>query len=617
MWVHENCKTANNRLNDMDTLLAWRKILATLGLSDWPCENFTGDVMKLVSDADRHLMLHTLFKVNVLRSNSDGIGSRISLQPSTTYLKRYTTWAGPKTKGSYEGIIARAMRLHCNNSTAVRNAKQIFRLEGMLERLSYVDTSMMAKFAIKQMSHIQALITNEHWDWVRYFFFLFGNNTITGSTMVFIEDPAFFARFSLLFDDRDYGTAIANYVGFKTMVTFSAFLPGDYRFLNELDPGYDIMLADSKIVDSKLVTCTLLVEKMFRYGVGIAAKLSLSKEFATTYLTHYEEQLAAIFGEARRVVKGLLRSRLSWFSEQDADQAMRKLDRMTLVLGTEDNFAQYEIYRQTPPLAAFNNGKGVLETVFAILSHASSVYWGALSNDSRRAKAAYDNAYSTSVFESESEYQPTDNFVFVPTATVSQLSTLSHKIPVLLYPVILTQLVRGVLRALVQSNAFFKDGVSSKTWWGNDSVDDYNNITECLQQQYRSSATLDGDADAGVVHGRSTLAQRENDFLDNAVLWPLYLLYERASLRQNATRLFYWRNDERVNSKALFFYNYASAFCVESDKASRRKQRRLVMTPAKSRLNVPLSNFPPFLQAFSCPTPGKLQSRCSVWKDVH
>ncbi|KAH9368235.1 hypothetical protein HPB48_011555 [Haemaphysalis longicornis] len=254
MWVHEKCKTPNNRLNDTDTLLAWRKILATLGLSDWPCESFTGDVVKLASDADRHLMLHTLFTVNVLRNNSDGIWPRISLQPPTTYLKRYTTWAGPNTKGSYESVIARAMRLHCNNRTAVRNAKQIFRLEGMLESLSYVNTSMMAEFAIKQMTRIQALITNAHWDWVRYFLFLFGNKTITGSTMVFIEDPAFFARFPLLFDDRDYGTTIANYVGFKTMVTLSAFLPSDYRFLNELDPGYDIMLADSKIVDSKLVT---------------------------------------------------------------------------------------------------------------------------------------------------------------------------------------------------------------------------------------------------------------------------------------------------------------------------------------------------------------------------
>ncbi|KAH9368234.1 hypothetical protein HPB48_011554 [Haemaphysalis longicornis] len=225
---------------------------------------------------------------------------------------------------------------------------------------------------------------------------------------------------------------------------------------------------------------------------------------------------------------------------------MRKLDSMTLAFGTEDNFAQYEQYRQTPPLAAFKNGKGVLETVFAILSHASSVYWGALSNESRRARAAYDNAYSASVFEWESEYQPANNFVFVPTAAVGHLSSLSNKIPVQLYPVILSQVVRAVLRALVQSNAF-NDGVSSKTWWSNDSVDDYNNITECLQQQYRSSATLDGDADAGVVHGRSTLAQRENDFLDNAVLWPLFLLYERASLRQNVTRLSYLHNDERVS----------------------------------------------------------------------
>ncbi|KAH9368233.1 hypothetical protein HPB48_011553 [Haemaphysalis longicornis] len=295
---------------------------------------------------------------------------------------------------------------------------------------------------------------------------------------------------------------------------------------------------------------------------------------------------------------------------------MRKLDSMTLAFGTEDNFAQYEQYRQTPPLAAFKNGKRVLETIFAILSHASSVYWGALSNDSSRAEAAYDNAYSASVFEWESEYQPANNFVFVPTAAVGHLSSLSNKIPVQLYPVILSQVVRAVLRALVQSNAFFKDGVSSKAWWSSDSVSEYNNISQCLQQLYKRSATLDGDADAGVL-GRSTVAQRENDFLDNAVLWPLFLLYERASLRQNASRLFYWRNDERVSSRELFFYNYASAFCVESDKASQREQRRLAMTPAKSRLNVPFSNFPAFLKTFSCPSPGTLQSRCSVWKAVH
>ncbi|KAK8761293.1 hypothetical protein V5799_027441 [Amblyomma americanum] len=603
MWVHEKCKTAHAT---GDALSAWMKILDALQLSDWPYVRFTGDVVKLVSTGDRYLMLQTLFRVNVLRNTGTDGKSQILLKAPVTFLKRYIALTRSNATKHYQEMIVRALTMYRNSTVGAIAGSHISRLEVALENLTYLE-NVGTDYAIKDLWSIDMLSKSDHWDWLRYMQLLFNTErAITGSTFMFVEDPPFFARLSTVFDAEDYATAVANYVGFKAMVTFSPFLPSDYRFLYEFAHGHEI-----SHVDPQLVACSLLLEKMYRYGVGIAAKLTLGKEFANVYRTHHDEQFAALFNETRTVIRDLLQSGRSWFSNEDVKPAQRKLDGMKIVFGTQHNFIQYEGYRQTPALA-LDSKNSVLGTVFAIFSYASSIYWDALSSTGKQT-AAYDNAYASSAFDWSSEYQPTNNLVFVPNGVVGFLSLVSNKIPFQLYPVVLAHVTRAALQALLRSNSLFDDRMEPRKWWSAESTGAHENITECLQRLYEAAVANEEVAEAWAP-SRFSMARRDADFLDHAVLRPLYGIYEQALSKFNATRLFYQLPESRVTSRELFFYNYASAFCDGGNKASWRLQRSLGITPSKLRVNVPLMNFPPFVRTFSCSDRMPEKPRCEVWK---
>ncbi|KAH7959944.1 hypothetical protein HPB49_015301 [Dermacentor silvarum] len=365
--------------------------------------------------------------------------------------------------------------------------------------------------------------------------------------------------------------------------------------------------------DTQLAACSVLLEKMYRYGVGIAAKLTSNREFANVYRTHHDDQLAALFNKMRVTIRDMLQSRRSWFSQDDIATAQRKLENMTFVFGTQDNFVQYEDYRRTPTLALKSN-ESVLETVFAIFSHASSIYWSALGNGAGgNVTAAYDNAYTASVFEWGSEYQPTNNLVFAPNGLVGFLSTISSTIPFQLYPAVVAPLLKASLQALLRSNSLFDDRMLPRKWWSAESVGAYENVTQCLRRQYEAAENASSASNAtSWAPSRFSVARLEEDFLDNAVLWPLYELYEQALIEYNATRLYYALPFVHVSTREMFFYNYAWLFCDKAIASSRKLQQSLGMSPAKLRLNVALSNFPPFLKTFSCMA--KKQQRCEVWK---
>ncbi|XP_075540075.1 neprilysin-2-like [Dermacentor variabilis] len=478
IWVHEKCMTASGK---GDALHAWAKILDVLGLSGWPLLKFAGDLVTLVSSGDRYLMLHTLYRVILLRSAHRRGPPQIILKRPLTYLERYVSRSRSATAKRYEDIIVHALNLSGNKTVGDIAGKQILRLEEALQRLTYLD-SKHAEYPPNDLWPINTLPKSAHWDWLRYMRLLFKTDThITESSVVYLEDPLFFTRLSSIFNTTDDETAVANYVGLKALITVSPFMPADYRTLYEFDLGSDI-----DHFDTQVAACSVLLEKMYRYGVGIAAKLTSNREFANVYRTHRDDQLGAMFNKMRATIRDMLQSRRSWFAKDDIATAQRKLENMTFVFGTQDNFVQYEDYRHTPTLALKSDG--VLETVFAIFSYASSIYWSALGNGvGGNVTAAYDNAYTASVFEWGSEYQPTNNLVFAPNGLVGFLSTISSTIPFQLYPVIAAPLLKALLQPLLRSNSLFDDRMSRRKWWSTQSIAAYENVTQCLRRQYEAA----------------------------------------------------------------------------------------------------------------------------------
>ncbi|KAK8784050.1 hypothetical protein V5799_009588 [Amblyomma americanum] len=605
-WLYEMCRARPNSKDEKATLKAFATVLDTLHISDWPYKKFAGNVLTAVSNGDRRLMLQTLFRVNVLGLKKRGRKPQISLTKPVTYVRRYVTSAVRRNSmKQYEEIVVRALSTYRKSPFISQLAHEILMLEEALENASNFQTSS-EDFAVKRFSTVKALRGNKRWDWRRYFRVLLeAKDAVADSVLVFVEDPVFFAAFASLFY-RHRPTAIANYVGFKAIVTLWPYMPQTFEFLGNLTT-----YAYSAHVDKRLVACTAILEKMYRYGVGIAAKLTISREFANVYRKQRDEQFATLFEETRSILKRLLQSGASWFDSKDIRRAQRKLENMTLAFGTEHDFIDYERYRKTESLFVASNGT-VVDAVVKVLSYSSAVYWNAFANDSE-GSAAYDNAYAMSVFEWGSEYQPTNNHIFIPNAVVGYLSEISNSIPFQLYAAVLQPVVRAMLRAIIRSNSVIDDQMRRQQWWRVESVRSYERTSECLRRQY--------DAAAGAGYNTllkrrmaTTLSRLEEDFLDSAILWPLYKLYDAAVQKHNWSNEYYTLRRKRVTANQLFFFNYALAYCEEPNSMSSTRQPSLALTLPKWRVNVPLRNFPPFRQAFSCNENQSQIKYCEVWK---
>ncbi|KAH8039075.1 hypothetical protein HPB51_005014 [Rhipicephalus microplus] len=609
MWLHDKCKSAHLTKRYEDQQSDWADIMGALQISAWPYVSFEGDIVNVVSAGDRFLMLRSLFTLIVLRSNRNNSSCDIVLREPETYLKRYLRRSKNNPVQRYEDIIFGAITHYSNPLTGALVSRQISKLEMKLRNLTYLDSVRPQKM-LEGVTSIHMLPKSDQWDWLKYMSLLFHTerNTMRISLSI-VEDPVFFSQFSSIFDIENYHTAIANYVGFKAMVTLAPLMTPEYSELYELGHDYDIPM-----LEPQLLACTLLLEKVYRYGVGIAAKLTLSQEFTNVYRRHRDAQLQDLFNDTRAVIRPMLVFGQSWFSNSNLEQILKTLDSLSFVFGTQDNFVQYEKYRQTPPLPQGPNDT-VLGIAFSMFSHASSIYWSAW-NSREVADRAYDNMYHMSVFDWDYEYQTSNNLVFLPNAIVAFLTTVTNKMPFEMYPIVLVHVVRGVLKALLRTNAAFINGhVLRGGSWSATSDNASQDVLKCIQHQYREATAAEFGRDQPTEE-RWSIARIEEAFLEHAVMVPLYELFERALTSHNATDMFYQLPDWRVTVRRLFFYNYAVTFCDDDGNGSRKAQYLHGMTPSKWRVNVPLTNFPPFRKAFSCSAWKQPQQYCNAWRNL-
>ncbi|KAH8039308.1 hypothetical protein HPB51_005554 [Rhipicephalus microplus] len=535
-------------------------------------------------------MLQTLYRVIILTNARHPAPSRITLKRPLTYLERFASLSREASAKRYEGIIVHALSIFGNKSVGIIAGRQIAKLEESLHSLVYLG-SKHVQYVSNDLWSVDALPKSTHWDWLRYMKLLFKTETlVNASTVVFLEDPLFFTRMSSIFKMQNYKTAVANYVGLKALVTLSPLMPSEYRLLYEFTLGSNI-----NHFDSQLAACGTLLERIYRYGVGIAAKLTSNGEYANVYRTHFDDQF-----------RGVLR-RHSYDDPRHAAAG-----------ALLDNFVQYESYRRTPTLP-LNAKKSVLETtVFNFLILFVSLLGRSRNGGGQNVTAAYDNAYTTSIFAWDSEYQPTNNLVFAPNALVGFLSTFSSMVPYQLYPAVLTPLVKASLQALLRSNSHFDERMLPKKWWSEESIEAYHNITQCLDISTRRERLA-----IKMVMMETHRHKHQSDLPShvwNKTFWTT-LFYghfisctNKRSYNTKATQLYYNIPHVRVSARELFFYNYAWVFCDNAGASSQKLQETIAMTPAKLRLNVALSNFPPFLRTFSCSERKRQGPRCEVWK---
>lgn len=600
IWINDKCQN----FEPAQTSTGYKAIghiLSALQLEGWPYESYGGDILSLVASGDRRFMLYTLFQVLVLKVSHDGTSTEIILKPPRTLLKRFSSKRISTFKETYAANLLRTIKHVTSQDVAEKVTEGIFRLEETLQSMIEKEKNASVVPPVKITTSFASLRSHPKWDWSAYFRLLFGDeNRMTTGTNIVIENPTFFDTYGSLFDDSFF-TSIANYVALKAITLFSPFMTEGIRPLMDLSHDFEV-----PSLSPRFVACHVLLEKLYKYGIAVAAKLTLSKDFPTTYRTSFDNQLQSIFGETRKLLTRLTRSKHSWLSNHSSRVTVGILESMTAVLGTQATLKDYEVYRKTHTLLLRHDNSDVAESVVRIMEHGCSRYWEAATTPDN---SMFDNLYTLSVFEPGHEYQKRKNLLFLSEATVSFLAEVSNTIHFLTYPAVVSHVVRGMLESLLERSTFPNGRMTSESWWDKETKDSFKSISDCLRHQY-----LLGSDSRNV--SRSWQMQK-NDFLDNAVVYPLYELYKAAVKDANMTNMFYVAaKSRRVNVDQLFFYNYAAAFCDATEDMIESTRQNLENTPARQRVNVPFRNMEEFGRTFRCAEWNlkNTNSTCSIWE---
>ncbi|XP_075556806.1 neprilysin-2-like [Dermacentor variabilis] len=638
IWVYDECrKEAVN--SDRLVSLELDAILDELGLVSWTPQ--TRPLTHVVARADRLLRLHPLFTVAVKPSRTfpsrEGDGFFLAVGPPETLYRRYMLKQHEDSEKRYLQLVDVALCAWNTSQTCglaaepltriatteekpdsnisgvtdeplARNystGAQIVALEKELDAATLLpgephDTSPRYKAVA-----IKDLPASEAWNWATYFRTLLAgsNEPVDDDAFISVSDAVSIQDlWQVISSSLDY--VVVNYVTFKVLVELSPFLG---------KAGEDILTLthdlEGRGLKQRQAACIATLEKLYKYGVAIAAKLTAGREYATVQRSYLDRQMRQQFKKTKRMVKALLAANRSWIGDADAVKvATHKLNAMSFEFGARDNLVEYEHYRKAraswPPLR--QNGTSILTSVFGIHVHASSLYWDAFGSDS----PAYDNQFSVSSLWPSHEFQRSRNSLFLPHAAVSLLNGVSNAIHPVFYPVVAPHVVRGVIRAVTldEPSGAVKDDDVGQQWRISAEASRLKDVEDCLAVHYASAPSVDGVSNL-----------TELDFLDNAMIYPLYSMYRDAISREKLSRFFVKGPFGLVDEAQVFFYNLAAAMCDFTNATDWDRRRSYRVTPARWRVNVPLRNSRFFAEAFRCAPDTYMNPtiECNVWRTPH
>ncbi len=143
-------------------------------------------------------------------------------------------------------------------------------------------------------------------------------------------------------------------------------------------------------------------------------------------------------------------------------------------------------------------------------------------------------------------------------------------------------------------------------WWSGASDKAFRERASCVVKQYGNEVAVDDLK----VNGALTLGENVAD-MGGLKLAHRAMQVSRASVPAPAGKV-------RYTPEQQLFIGYAHAWCSKTrPEATRLRTATNPHSPPELRVNVPMRNFPPFAQAFSCREGDRMvqpaASRCEVW----
>ncbi|KAH7967514.1 hypothetical protein HPB49_025269 [Dermacentor silvarum] len=579
-----------------------RKILADLSIAEWPYVDAlpNTDIHNIAKVADKMLGLSTVVTMYLKERPADH-EIVLHLDSPPILLRRHEDiFPGEDTK-AYETFVARVLSLLKPASSYTRNlVLELVRLEQRLsDAAAHSVRSVPVLHVVRPMMQVRSY---PHWNWNVYFlYFIQGNEGRHSNTKIVLLDAVYFERLSSILSQAS-SRMLANYIGYKLLVHLSPLLPSKAaEFMIPLSHQHN----SAGGVPARIEACMYLVERLYPYGTRVLVWHSVLHKIPGLVSgsliddLHHLEELARF--EMRQSA-----ATAPWLTQDEADVAVLKMDRLQSVLvpAYRDLELHYPLLDQPTILLSSNQYVPVLETYYNLVRTLRAQYWSTPNLTWFREPLLP----SESAFKAGFSYDPSRNRLSVSPATVAFVAGMSRNPDHNAVPFFLGQLLRGMFSVMdVRGSTVDADG-EFRGWWSSTSED-----------RFLGRASFGAAARHFVQDGLAASVFLEENVMDGAVLRPLYNVFSRVVKKHGDESAAIAGQPRDLTLKRLFFVNWASTLCeppgTHAADASRRRLRYKIGVPARMRVNVALSRFLPFAEAFSCPPGSRMNPvrSCSFW----
>ncbi|CAN7976049.1 unnamed protein product, partial [Ixodes persulcatus] len=581
-------------------MAAFRKIFMDLGMPEWPYEETlpSAEVHDVAKVADKLLGIATFVSTSARERPTD-LEIVMHVDSPPILLRRHQNTFPDKSVKGYTEFVFQVMSLYRpGNSTTQNLALELVLLEQkMSEAADHSSRSVPVVHVTRQIATLTPLA---NWNWQTYFrFFLQGNTGRHSSSKLVLLDAFYFDRLPNILEHTSSRTLV-NYIGYKLLVHLSPLLPeSKAAFMVPLSHDYQLVEG----VSDQLQACLFLLDRLYPFGITSIVWTTVLNRSTAVERKDLANDMNRLEDQARFEMKQVVAT-APWMSQKEADEAVLKVERVrvSLLPDKDELGVRYEPFQ----LPVSSEDSKLLGTYYDLLRFFRAQYWS--TSDLTYFREPLSRVEDS--FRPGFSYDPDHNAVEVSPATVYFVSRISRSLDPTSVPFLLDPVLRGMFAAIDIDGSNIDAGGILRRWWSPASERKYLERAKCIQNSFAFGAMQlirDGLS--------SSLSMREN-VMDAAVLRPLYNIYQRLVERSELSAEIPGQ-PRNLTFRRLFFVNWASTMCEPSRGLSHAKKqlRYKLAMPAKLRVNVALSRFLPFAEAFECRPGSRMNpaAPCTFW----
>ncbi|KAH6940089.1 hypothetical protein HPB50_024654 [Hyalomma asiaticum] len=461
--------------NDATTWSVMHKILADLGIPEWPYADRlpSTEIHNVAMVADKLLGLSVVIRT-LLKERPADHEIAIHLDSPPLILRRHEViFPGEETK-AYEDFVAKVLSLLKPASSYTRNlVLEVVHLEQRLsDAAAHSSRSVPVLHVVRPMMQVRSY---PHWNWNIYFlYFLQGNDGRHSNTKIVLLDAVYFERLSSILAQAS-SRMLANYIGYKLLVHLSPLLPSkDAEFMIPLSHQHN----SAGGVPARIEACMYLVERLYPYGTRVLVWSTVLHKIPGLVSGKLIDDLRRLEEQARFEMRQTAAT-APWLTQDEADVAVLKMDRLQTVLVPtyRDLELHYPLLDQPAALLSPGQDMPVLETYYNLARTLRAYYW----STSNLTWFGEPLLPSESAFKAGFTYDPSRNRLYLSPATVAFVAGMSRSLDHNAVPFLLGQLLRGMFSVIdVRGSTVDADG-EFRSWWSSTSEDRFLGRARCLQ----------------------------------------------------------------------------------------------------------------------------------------